>query len=84
MLGGLLATVTIEAPPPVEQLAILEALFPQLGPLLHHALAMLAIVQASPTQADRYTCDYLDHCDRLLLQTTLLSAVRTAIVCVGI
>ena len=47
MLGGLLATVTIEAPPPAEQLAILEALFPALAPLLHHALAMLAVVQGA-------------------------------------
>lgn len=52
MLGGLLATVTVEAPPPAEQLEILESLFPALAPLLRHALAMQAIVQGSPAQAD--------------------------------
>jgi hypothetical protein len=57
MLGGLLATVNVETPPPDEQLAILEALHPSLAPLLRHALAMLAIVQASPPQADRYASE---------------------------
>ena len=53
MLGGLLATVNVATPPPDEQAAILEALFPSLAPLLRQALAMLAIVQASPAQTDR-------------------------------
>ena len=53
MLGGLLATVNVATPPPDEQAAILEALFPSLAPLLRHALAMLAIVQGSQVQTDR-------------------------------
>lgn len=47
LLSGLLATVTVEAPPIAEHLAILKSLFPRLAPLLHHALAMLAVVQGS-------------------------------------
>ena len=57
MLGGLLATVNVATPPPDEQAAILEALFPSLAPLLRHALAMLAIVQGSPAQTDRCECE---------------------------
>lgn len=45
--------VAVEAPPAGEQLAILEAMFPPLAPLLHHALAMLAVVQGSAAVGDR-------------------------------
>lgn len=57
MLGGLLATVNVATPPPDEQAAILEALFPSLAPLLRHALAMLAIVQGSSAQTDGCGCE---------------------------
>jgi len=43
----------VEAPPAGEQLAILEAMFPPLAPLLHHALAMLAVVQGPAAVSDR-------------------------------
>lgn len=48
MLGSLLSVVHLEAPPPLEQLAILEASFPDLQPLLPTALAMLGALLPEP------------------------------------
>ncbi len=48
MLGSLLSVVHLEAPPPLEQLAILEASFPDLQPLLPTALAMLHALLPEP------------------------------------
>ena len=54
LLGGHLATVSIEPPPPAEQANILAALFPALGQLLPPALRMLSISQDTPPLQPHY------------------------------
>lgn len=51
MAGGLWLVVAMHNPSPVEQQQILQALFPDLGPLLTQGLAMLRLCQLASGQA---------------------------------
>ena len=51
MAGGLWLVVAMQTPSPVEQQQILQALFPDLVPLLSHGLAMLRLCQLASGQS---------------------------------